>query len=152
MKKSLHAIMLMATLASGYVYAENHTAITTAPAEEQMTTSTRKQIEKITEKSTLTEKNAKASRKNTTSSKSVAISNNATVILQLGAFTDPNLAYKQAAKASLLGVPAKVVYMKKRNGDMVRVVRSSTSLPQAEAEKVAADLREQQVNAILMSQ
>lgn len=76
--------------------------------------------------------------------------NRETVTLQMGAFTDPNLAYKQAAKASLLGLPSRVVHMKNRNGDTVRVVRSSYRLKQVEAEKIAADLREQQVNVLLM--
>lgn len=73
-----------------------------------------------------------------------------TVTLQMGAFTDPNLAYKQAAKASLLGLPSRVVHMKNRNGDTVRVVRSSYRLKQVDAEKIAADLREQEVNVLLM--
>lgn len=149
MKKSLFTIALMATLTTMSSFSQ--AADTNTPVD------TSKKIEKISEKSTDKEKNAKVTKQLTSSTsinnKPVATaSNDAAVILQLGAFTDPNLAYKQAAKASLLGLPAKVVPMKKKNGSTVRVVRSSTRLPQAEAEKVAANLRQQQMNTILISQ
>lgn len=150
MKKSLLSIVLMASLVSGYAQAE-----TVDP--EQNVANTRKLIEKVTEKQTNTVKKAE---KTVAATKSVANaeenqpvnSQNATVVLQLGVFTDPGLAYKQAAKVSMLGVPAKVVRVKKKNGNTMRIVRSSSRFPQAEAERVAADLREQQVNPILMSQ
>lgn len=151
MKKSLLSIVFMASLVSGYAQAE-----TVDP--EQNVANTRKLIEKVTEKQTNTVKKAEkavAATKNTTvkeENSAAAQSQNATVVLQLGVFTDPGLAYKQAAKVSMLGVPAKVVHIKKKNGNTMRVVRSSARFPQAEAERVAADLREQQVNPILMSQ
>lgn len=155
MKKSLFSIMLLVSLFGGYAQAE--TVAAAAASGEQNTANARKAIDKITQKSTNT---LKASTKSTAVQKTsqssdlatVASKHNTAVVLQLGAFTDPNLAYKQAAKVSLLGVPAKVVRVKNRNGDTVRIVRSSTRLQQAEAEKAAADLREQQVNVILMSQ
>lgn len=151
MKKSLLSIVLMASLVSGYAQAD-----TVDP--EQNVANTRKLIEKVTEKQTNTVKRTAkpvATTQNATiaaDNQSVDNAQNSTVVLQLGVFTDPGLAYKQAAKVSMLGVPAKVVRVKKKNGNTMRVVRSSVRFPQAEAERVAADLREQQVNPILMSQ
>lgn len=155
MKKTLLSSLIIGAMLSMNAYAENLPAKTptpTANATPAAAATQNKNAAASTQAKSAKANTARTQRAaaNTSNNQTAATSNRQTVTVQMGAFTDPNLAYKQAAKASLLGLPARVVHMKNRNGDVVRVVRSSTRLKQADAEKIAADLREQQVNVLLM--
>lgn len=153
MKKTLLSSLIIGAMLSMNAYAENLPAKTptpTANATPAAAATQNKNAAASTQAKSAKANTVRTQRAAASNNQTAATSNRQTVTVQMGAFTDPNLAYKQAAKASLLGLPARVVHMKNRNGDVVRVVRSSTRLKQADAEKIAADLREQQVNVLLM--
>lgn len=163
MKKTLFSAAVAGVLLSANAYAETKTAKTVPPKQPTPTiqNSQSKDVVESAKKANANNTNTQAKAEpnkpaetqtqaaKPASNTAASESKKETVVLQLGAFTDPNLAYRQAAKVSLMGVPAKVVRVKNKNGDYVRVVRSSQRLKQADAEKTAADLREQQVNVLL---
>lgn len=153
MKKSLFSVVIASVILNANVYANTTTSTNAAEVKASKTLPPKPPAPTVNKTAESTKKKTSTSSANKTSNATSTTNTanaNQTVVLQMGAFTDPSLAYKQAAKVSLLGVPARVVPMKNSNGDIVRVVRSSSRLKQVDAEKTAADLREQQVNVLLM--
>lgn len=108
---------------------------------------TEKQLDNQTEK---TDKSVNKS-EHTAEPQSVAAEARDGVTLQVGAFLTHGLADTQAAKVSLLGVPARVVKVKNADGYVIRVVRSRERLKQAEAEKVAGRLQKNNVPVLLLN-
>ncbi|WP_314342199.1 SPOR domain-containing protein [Simonsiella muelleri] len=72
------------------------------------------------------------------------------VMIQMGAFLSEDLAETQAAKASLLGVPSRVVKTTNANGTRISVVRSRQRIEQVQAQKMVNQLKANDMPALLM--
>lgn len=136
MKKTILATLI--ALISTHAHALNET--TPAPANQAITSQPAKEVTNESSKNE-TDKTAQSIKKSEEKSG---------VLIQVGAFTNADLADMQAAKVALLGVPTRIMKVTNSQGKSVRLVRSRHRIKQAEAEKMVNNLRNNDVQALLL--